>query len=206
MGNKEYARTNRSFGLTILRDRHVKISGSSIQFQFQGKSGQNHSIDLKDRRLVRIVKQCRDIPGYELFQYIDENGQRQTVDSGDVNAYLREITQQDFTAKDFCTWGGTVLAALTLKEIGAWESESGAKNNVVQAIKEVAGCLGNRPATCHKYYVHPAVLETYLDGNLLDRLRQELEAAAESPNGLKVEETAMMALLRQYLPKKRSEA
>lgn len=204
VGNKEYARANRSFGLTTLRDRHVKISGSSIQFQFRGKSGQNHTIDLKDRRLARIVKQCRDIPGYELFQYFDENGQRQTVDSGDVNAYLREITQQDFTAKDFRTWGGTVLAALTLNEIGAWESESGAKKNVVQAIKEVARCLGNRPATCRKYYVHPAVLETYLDGNLLDHLRQELEAAAESPNGLKVEETAMMALLRQYLAKKKS--
>ncbi|MCL4300358.1 MAG: DNA topoisomerase IB [Anaerolineae bacterium] len=204
VGNKEYARANRSFGLTTLRDRHVKISGSSIQFQFRGKSGQTHSIDLKDRRLARIVKQCRDIPGYELFQYIDENGQRQTVDSGDVNAYLREITGQDFTAKDFRTWGGTVLAALTLNEMGAWESESGAKKNVVQAIKEVAHCLGNRPATCRKYYVHPAVLETYLDGNLLDRLQQELEAAAESPNGLKVEETAMMALLRQYLAEKKS--
>jgi DNA topoisomerase-1 len=204
IGNKEYVRANRSFGLTTLRDRHVKISGSTIQFQFRGKSGQDHTIDLKDRRLARIVKQCRDIPGYELFQYIDENGQRQTVDSGDVNAYLREITQQDFTAKDFRTWGGTVLTALTLNEMGAGESESGTKKNVVQAIKEVARCLGNRPATCRKYYVHPAVLETYLDGNLLDRLRQELEAAAESPNGLKVEETAMMGLLRGYLAGKKN--
>jgi DNA topoisomerase I len=202
VGNKEYARTNQSFGLTTLRDQHVKISGSTLRFQFRGKSGQDHHIDLQDRHLAKIVKQCRDIPGYELFQYLDENGQRQTVDSGDVNAYLREITQQDFTAKDFRTWGGTVLAAMTLNELGPWESESESKKNVVQAVKEVANCLGNRPVTCRKYYIHPGVLDTYLDGTLLDKLQEQLEQAKESSNGLNVEETAMMAILRQYLAKK----
>jgi DNA topoisomerase I len=202
VGNKEYARTNQSFGLTTLRDQHVKISGSIIRFQFRGKSGQDHRIDLQDRRLAKIVKQCRDIPGYELFQYLDENGQRQTVDSGDVNAYLREITQQDFTAKDFRTWGGTVLAAMTLNELGPWESESESKKNIVQAVKEVANCLGNRPATCRKYYIHPGILDTYLDGTLLDKLQEQLEQAKKSSNGLNDEETAMMAILRQYLAKK----
>jgi DNA topoisomerase-1 len=206
VGNKEYARANGSFGLTTMRDQHVKISGSSVQFQFRGKSGQEHCIDLKDRRLARIVKQCRDIPGYELFQYFDENGQRQTIDSGDVNAYLREITQQDFTAKDFRTWGGTIRAAITLNEAGRGESESETKKNIVQAIKEVAHCLGNKPATCRKYYVHPAVLETYLAGTLLDKLRQELErAAAEPSNGLNCQETALMAILREYLAEERAE-
>lgn len=202
IGNKEYARTNSSFGLTTLRDHHVTISGSTIQFKFRGKSGQEHEIDVKDRRLAKIVKRCRDIPGYELFQYLDENGQRQTVDSDDVNAYLREITGQDFSAKDFRTWGGTVLAALLLQEMGVGESESGTKKNLVQVVKEVAQCLGNRPATCRKYYVHPAVLDTYLDGSLLDRLQQQFEAAAESNGSLNPEEKTMMGLLRQYLAEK----
>jgi DNA topoisomerase I len=202
VGNKEYARTNQSFGLTTLRDQHVKISGSTLRFQFRGKSGQDHRIDLQDRHLAKIVKQCRDIPGYELFQYLDENGQRQTVDSGDVNAYLREITQQEFTAKDFRTWGGTVLAAMTLNELGPCQSESESKKNIVQAVKEVARCLGNRPATCRKYYIHPGVLDSYLDGTLLDKLQEQLEQTKESSNGLNCEETAMMAILRQYLAKK----
>jgi len=202
IGNKEYARANGSFGLTTMRDRHVTISGSTIQFKFRGKSGQEHLIDVKDRRLAKIVRRCRDIPGYELFQYLDENGQRQTVESGDVNTYLREITGQDFSAKDFRTWGGTVLAVWVLREMGIGDSESGSKKNLVQAVKEVAHCLGNRPATCRKYYVHPAVLDTYLDGSLLDRLEQQLEAAAESNGSLNPEEKAMMGLLRQYLAEK----
>jgi DNA topoisomerase I len=205
VGNKEYARANGSFGLTTMRDQHVKISGSMIQFHFRGKSGHEHSIDLKDRHLAKIVKQCRDIPGYELFQYLDENGQRQTIDSGDVNAYLREMTQQDFTAKDFRTWGGTMLATLILKEIGPGESESSVKKNIVQTIKEVAKYLGNRPAICRKYYVHPAVLDAYLDGTLLDKLPQQFEeVAAESAHLLNGEETAMMEMLRQYLAEKES--
>jgi DNA topoisomerase I len=200
VGNKEYARANRSFGLTTLRDRHVKIFGSTIEFQFRGKSGQEHRIKLKDRRLARIVKQCREVPGYELFQYFDENGQRQKVTSGDVNTYLREITQQDFTAKDFRTWGGTILAAMTLNEMGRGGSESSAKKNVVQAIKKVSRCLGNKPATCRKYYVHPAVLDTYLDGTLLQKLNHHPpNQTAEAPQGLKGVEIALMAILHQYL-------
>lgn len=200
IGNKAYARANQSFGLTTLRDRHVKISGSTVRFQFRGKSGQQHEIDLTDRRLARIIKQCRDIPGYELFQYLDETGQRQTVDSGDVNAYLREITQQDFTAKDFRTWGGTLLACLALKELGPCESESHAKKNVVQVVKEVAQHLGNRPATCRKYYIHPTILDIYSAGTLLEVWQQHFEQSeAEAVCSLSQEERAMMAILRQNL-------
>jgi DNA topoisomerase-1 len=197
VGNKEYARANQSFGLTTLRDRHVDVSTSTIHFHFRGKSGQEHAFDLKDRRLAAIVKKCRDIPGYDLFQYLDEDGQRQTIGSGDVNDYLGEITGQEFTAKDFRTWGGTILAAMALYETGPYESETEAKKNIVQAIKEVAGCLGNRPATCRKYYVHPAVLDAYLDGTLFEKLQQALARAAGEPSaGLHPEETALMAILR----------
>ncbi|MCB0211509.1 MAG: DNA topoisomerase IB [Anaerolineae bacterium] len=196
IGNEEYVRENGSFGLTTMRDRHVEVKGSTIHFQFRGKSGQDHDIDLRDRRLARIVKKCRDIPGYELFQYIDEDGQKQTISSEDVNDYLREITEQEFTAKDFRTWGGTVLAALALKEMEPSESQSDAKKNIVQAIKEVAECLGNRPATCRKYYVHPAVLDSYLTGDLLDQLQPSAKAASEALAGLDDNENAVLHLLR----------
>jgi len=196
IGNKEYARSNRSFGLTTLRDRHVDISGSTMHFHFRGKSGQDHEIDLKDRRLAGIVKKCRDIPGYDLFQYVDEDGQRQGIDSGDVNDYLREITGQAFTAKDFRTWGGTLLAAMALYELGPYKSQTEAKANIVQAVKEAAACLGNRPATCRKYYIHPAVLDAYLDGTLFEKLQRVLVGAADAPiTGLHPEETALMAIL-----------
>jgi DNA topoisomerase-1 len=197
VGNKEYARANQSFGLTTLRDRHVDVTGSTIHFYFRGKSRQEHVIDLQDRRLARIIKKCRDIRGYDLFQYLDEDGQRQTVDSGDVNEYLGEITSQEFTAKDFRTWGGTLLATMALYEAGPHESESEAKNTIVRAIKEVAACLGNRPATCRKYYVHPAVLDAYLDGTLFEKLQRELARAAGVPTaGLHPEEAALMGILR----------
>jgi DNA topoisomerase-1 len=197
VGNKEYARANQSFGLTTLRDHHVDVYGSTIHFHFRGKSRQEHTIDLQDRRLAAIVKKCRDIPGYDLFQYLDEERQRQTISSGDVNDYLREITGEEFTAKDFRTWGGTLLAAMALYEAGPHESDSEAKENIVHAIKEVAGCLGNRPATCRKYYVHPAVLDAYLDGTLFEKLQRELaRAAGESYVGLYSEETALIEILR----------
>ncbi len=199
VGNREYARANKSFGLTTLRDRHVEIAGSRIRFHFNGKSGQEHRIEVGDRRLARIVKQCRDVPGYDLFQYFDEQGERQSIRSDDVNAYLRETTGQDFTAKDFRTWGGTVLAARELRQM--WPSEPAKrKKNLTQAICKVANRLGNRPATCRKYYVHPAVIEAYLDGSLTETLeRYEQLPAGRVPSGLTPEEAAVLALLQQWL-------
>ncbi|CAA9551888.1 Hypothetical protein PA2244 (similar to DNA topoisomerase IB, but possibly involved in glycosyl-transfer) [uncultured Synechococcales cyanobacterium] len=200
VGNEEYAKENRSFGLTTMRDRHVDISGSTIQFQFRGKSGKEHTIDLKDRRLAKIVKRCRDIPGYELFQYLDEQGQRQTIDSTDVNEYLREITGEDFTAKDFRTWSGTVFAAIALQEFEAFDSEAQAKKNIVRAIETVSERLGNTPSICRKCYVHPAVIDAYLDGTLAHTLEQRVEQEmAETLDELRPEETAVMAFLQQRL-------
>lgn len=168
IGNEEYARENSSFGLTTLRDRHVKVSGETVEFHFRGKSARMHDISVHDKRLARIVKQCRDLPGYELFQYVDEFGETHSIDSSDVNGYLHEITSQDFTAKDFRTWTGTVQTAIALSEIGPASSETEAKRNVVSAIKRTASLLGNRPATCRNYYVHPAVLDAYMEGALPD--------------------------------------
>ncbi|MBD2460915.1 DNA topoisomerase IB [Oscillatoria sp. FACHB-1407] len=200
VGNDEYAVKNSSFGLTTMRDDHVSFSGSQVKFQFRGKSGVEHDIELSDRRLAKIVKRCQDIPGHELFQYIDEDGQRQTIHSGDVNSYLRSITGEDFTAKDFRTWSGTVQAALELKDLGTASSQTEAKKNITQAIKNVAEKLGNRPATCRKYYVHPAVLEAYSEGTLIPLLEQWEDARVEeTPFGLRREEQAVLALLEQQL-------
>ncbi len=200
VGNPEYARDNKSFGLTTMRDRHVEIEGTKIRFHFKGKSHKEHTIDLKDRRLAAIVKRCRDIPGQELFQYLDEDGKRQSIDSADVNAYIHEITNQDFTAKDFRTWAGTVVAALALQEFGAFDTQAQAKKNIVQAIETASKRLGNTPAICRKCYVHPAVFEAYMDGTLLETLRQRAEQAlTESLRDLPPEETAVIALLQERL-------
>jgi DNA topoisomerase-1 len=193
VGNVEYVRENRSFGLTTLRDRHVNIEGASMRFHFRGKSGQEHEVTLQDRRLARIVKQCQDLPGYELFQYVDEAGERRAIDSADVNAYLREMTGQDFTAKDFRTWAGTVQSALALAEIGPYHSETEAKRNIVAAVKETASRLGNRPATCRNYYVHPAIIESYLDGTLL----QTMKPPANGSSDLLPDEECVLALIRK---------
>ena len=203
VGNAEYARSNRSFGLTTLRDRHVQVDGSTLRFEFRGKSGVRHSVDLRDRRLARIVKRCRDIPGYELFQYIDDAGQRQTIDSADVNDYLRAISGEDFTAKDFRTWAGTVLAALALQELETFDSQAQAKRNIVGAIQNVAERLGNTPSVCRKCYVHPAVIDADLEGTTLDTLRQrtEQELTGDLAN-LPPEEAAVLALLQQRLARK----
>jgi DNA topoisomerase I len=165
IGNDEYARTNRSFGLTTLRNGHVEISGARLRFSFRGKSGVEHEVDLRDGRLARIVKQCRDLPGYELFQYIDESGDRQSVGSEEVNAYLKAITGQDITSKDFRTWAGTVLAAELLCECGPCSCESEAKRKIVEAVRVVAGRLGNTVAVCRRCYIHPAVLDAYTTGS-----------------------------------------
>ena len=171
VGNEEYAKQNDSYGLTTLKDNHVKVSRTKLRFHFRGKSGQTQDIELNDPRLARIVKRCRDIPGYELFQYEDEDGSHCRIDSTDVNEYLRTITGDDFTAKDFRTWGGTGWAAMAFGELGPCESETAAKKAVVEVVKTVASKLGNRPATCRKYYVHPAVIEGYMDGTLFNILK-----------------------------------
>jgi DNA topoisomerase I len=163
VGNEEYARHNASYGLTTLRDRHVDVSGSVVRFEFKGKSGVRHAVDLRDRRLAKIIKDCQDLPGYELFQYVDESGSRCSIGSGDVNAYLREITGQDFTAKDFRTWAGTVLAAQALLRLPRCRTVTEAKKNVVQVVAQVAERLGNTRAVCRKCYIHPAVIDRYLD-------------------------------------------
>jgi DNA topoisomerase I len=166
VGNEEYARENQSYSLTTMRNRHVEINGSRLHFQFKGKSGKVHVHDLEDRRLAAIVKRSRDLPGYELFQYLDERGAHVPLESGMVNRYLRETTGEDITAKDFRTWHGTVYAAQQLGACGAASTKTEAKRNVVAATKAVAGRLGNRPATCRKHYIHPAVLELYEAGRL----------------------------------------
>jgi DNA topoisomerase-1 len=166
VGNDEYARQNRSFGLTTMRDSHVKVSGSRVRFLFRGKSGVQHELELNDRRLARIVKQCRDLPGQELFQYLDDAGRVVDVGSDDVNAYLKSITGTDFTSKDFRTWAGTVLAATLLCECEPCASATAGKKAVTRAIDEVARRLGNTRAVCRKCYVHPAVIDAYLDGTI----------------------------------------
>src|SRR2546430_3225228 len=164
VGNDENARENRSFGLTTLRGRHVQIEGSKLHFSFRGKSGVNHQVAITDRRLARIVQQCQDLPGQELFQYVDARGKRQTISSDDVNAYLRETTGRDITAKDFRTWAGTMLAAKELCALGPPTSRREAERNVVRAIDAVADRLGNTRAVSRKYYVHPALVHAYLRG------------------------------------------
>ena len=200
VGNEEYARTNRSYGLTTMRNRHVRIDGSRVAFRFQGKSGQRHDIDLRDRRLARVVKRCQELPGQQLFGYLDEDGVPREIDSDDVNGYLRETTGEDFTAKDFRTWAGTVLAATALRAFEAVDSDAGAKKNVVQAIEGVAKRLGNTPAVCRRCYVHPGVIESYVDGTLAEVLKQrtEDEIAGSLPD-LSAEEAAVLTLLQQRL-------
>jgi DNA topoisomerase-1 len=200
IGNEEYAKANGSFGLTTMRDRHVDISGSTMRFEFRGKAGKKHSIEVHDRRLARVVKRCQDIPGYELFQYVDDEGERRTIDSEDVNAYIREISGQDFTAKDFRTWTGTVLAALALEEDEAVDSDAEAKHNIVQAIESVAKHLGNTPAVCRKCYVHPAVLDAYMEGATLRTLRDQVtRELTDTLRELRPEEAAVMVLLQRRL-------
>src|SRR6476659_521589 len=200
VGNEEYARQNASFGLTTMQDRHVDVSGATLTFEFRGKSGISHSIDLTDRRLAKIVKRSQDLPGYELFQYLDEQGTRRSVDSADVNAYLKEISGEEFTAKDFRTWAGTVLAARALQEFQTFDSQAQAKRNVVQAIESVAKRLGNTKAVCRKCYIHPAVINLYMDGSLLQTLTRSVKRElTRSLHGLPAEEAAVLTLLQHRL-------
>jgi DNA topoisomerase-1 len=195
VGNEEYARENHSYGLTTMRNRHVNVDGSTVTFKFQGKSGIKHTVDLTDRRLANIIRRCQDIPGYELFQYEDSEGHH-SIDSADVNEYLREISSEDFTAKDFRTWAGTVLACAALRQLEAFDSETQAKKNVVQAIDAVAERLGNTRSVCRKCYVHPAVLDSYLSGTMAKTLEKlaKIESNGSSA-ALREEECVLMHLL-----------
>jgi DNA topoisomerase-1 len=196
VGNDEYAKANKSFGLTTLRDQHVEVKGSTLKFEFRGKSGKRHTVDISDRRLARIVKQCKDLPGQELFQYIDDQGHTQDVNSTDVNAYMREIAGTDFTAKDFRTWFGTVLATTALREWRAADTMAAAKKNVVRAIEAVAGVLGNTPAVCRKSYIHPAILECYMGRSMDAKLSRSLPASVKRvASKLRSDEVAALRIL-----------
>jgi len=204
IGNKEYAQENKSFGLTTLRNRHVEVKGAKLRFRFRGKSGQEHDVDTEDRRVARIIRKLQELPGQEIFQYLDEDDERRRITSDDVNQYLREITGEEFTAKDFRTWAGTVMAAMALQAQEPFENKSQAKKNVKAAIGAVARVLGNTPAVCRKCYVHPAIFETYLDGNLIEGLKRQTEKTLENSLGkLRSEEAAVLAFLREKLAHKR---
>lgn len=200
VGNDEYARDNHSYGLTTIRNGHAAVRGSKIHFDFRGKSGVEHEIGVDDPRLARIVRRCQDLPGQELFAYEGDDGQVHDVGSSDVNDYLREITGQDFTAKDFRTWAGTALAAQALKEFEDFDSQAAAKRNITRAIERVAGRLGNTQAVCRKCYVHPAVIDAYLDRSLAATIKQraagELRGRLAQLSG---EEAAVLALLERRM-------
>ena len=191
VGNEEYAKQNGSFGLTTLRDRHVDISGVTMHFHFKGKSGVKADIELQDKRLAKVLRQCQDLPGQDLFQFVDDGGVQHTIGSADVNDYLRDATGQDFTAKDFRTWNGTVQAAAALGAMLVFQSMAEAKRNVVGAIAEVAKRLNNTSAVCRKCYIHPSVIEAYLSGTFADAGRKP----AKSIRGLKAEENSVLRLL-----------
>ena len=200
VGNDEYAKTNDSFGLTTMHDEHVDIQGNSVDFHFRGKSGVEHAVRIRDRRMAAVVRRCQELPGQTLFQYLDDAGDPHTIDSGDVNAYLREITGEDFTAKDFRTWAGTVLAAQALQEFGAVDSEAEAKQNILRAVEAVAARLGNTRTICRKCYVHPAVLDAYTDGSMLEAAKQRAEdELVEDLSALPAEEAAVLVLLQRRL-------
>ena len=203
VGNDEYARENRSYGLTTLRRRHVKVEGDRLRFSFRGKSGVEHSISVADPRLAKIIQRCQDLPGEELFQYLDAQGKRQAVSSDDVNAYLREVSGRDVTAKDFRTWGGTMLAAVELRAMGAPASRREADRNVIRAIDAVAERLGNTRAVCRKYYVHPAVLHAYYLGQTAPQPPAGAPAAKRRGRGggaLRRDEVAVLQFLQERVP------
>jgi DNA topoisomerase-1 len=201
IGNQQYAAENQTYGLTTLHGEHAEVAGSTIRFQFRGKAGKEHRVDVRDRRLAQIIRQCQALPGQELFQYLDDDGEPQPITSEDVNEYLRAISGQDFTAKDFRTWAGTLVAACTLKAIGRADTAGEAKKQIVQAIKTTAEHLGNTPAICRKCYIHPAVLSAFLDGSLLlEQEPQSEQAPAEALSALRQEERDVLQFLRQFTP------
>ena len=199
VGSDEYARKNRSFGLSTMRTRHVEVTGAAIRFAFRGKGGKDHEIGMRDRRLARLVKQVQELPGQELFQYLDADGRRQGLSSDDVNEYLREITGEPFTAKDFRTWAGTVAASLALNEFLEVDDEAGRKKAIVEAIESVAEQLGNTPAVCRACYVHPELLGAYLDGTMVEALSERARGVGRGAHALRPEEAAVLGLLQARL-------
>lgn len=199
VGNEDYARDNKSYGLTTLRENHIDVRGQELRFRFKGKSGKDWNLKLSDRRIAKVVRQCQDLPGQHLFQYVDEEDERRVVTSADVNDYLREISGQDVSAKDFRTWAGTVLAALALREFEAFDSQTLAKKNIKAAIQRVAERLGNTPTICRKCYLHPEIVTTYLDGKLAEELERKAEKEFENLSALQPEEAAVLALIRRRL-------
>jgi DNA topoisomerase I len=198
VGNEEYRRQNNSFGLATLRSRHVNVSGATIRFEFRGKSGVQHALDLTNRRLAIIIKQCQELPGQELFQYIGEDGQRSTIDSADVNEYLRQIAGDGFSSKDFRTWAGTVCAARQLAQFESSPTQAARKKNIQRAIESVAKELGNTKAVCRKCYIHPGLIEAYTDGSLSQLVnRQARKRPTITSHGLTPEEAAVLALLKR---------
>jgi DNA topoisomerase I len=200
VGSDEYARDNNSYGLTTLRGRHVEVSGTTLRFNFKGKSGKIWNLSLRDRRIAKVVRNCQDLPGQDLFQYIDDEGQTRDVTSADVNAYLREVSEEDITAKDFRTWHGTVLAAMALQEFEKFDSQAGAKRNVRDAIQAVAARLGNTPTICRKCYIHPEIFACYAEGSLLLQVKKQVETELRNDLAtLKPEEAAVLTLLQARL-------
>ncbi|CAN5377040.1 DNA topoisomerase IB [soil metagenome] len=207
VGNEEYARQNHSYGLTTLEDKHARVRGRKVKFEFRGKSSKQHEIDLEDPRLARIVKECQDLPGEQLFQYQDGDGNVVDVNSGDVNEYLRAIAGEEFTAKDFRTWAGTVLAARALSMLEEIDSDAARKKNLVRAVEAVAQRLGNTTAVCRKCYIHPEVINAYMDGSLAAMLGKRAgKELARSMHSLSPEEAAVLALLQQTLSRARPRA
>ena len=202
VGSDEYARDNGSFGLTTLRRRHVEVSGAKLRFEFRGKSGVAHAVSVTDRRIVRIVQQCHDLRGWELFKYVDDDGRKQTVEAEDVNAFLRELAGRDVTAKDFRTWAGTMLAAEALRACGPARTKKEAEKNVVQAVDTVAARLGNTRTVCRKYYIHPALIAAYLEGDVLPpQAKREGKREPSSGATLRRHEGEVLAFLKGRLEK-----
>ena len=203
VGNADYAKQNKSYGLTTLNDRHVAVDGGELKFRFKGKSGKQWNLKIKDRRVAKIVKASQDLPGQHLFQYLDDAGEQREVTSGDVNAYLKEIAGHQITAKDFRTWTGTVLAALALAEFEKFDSAAAAKKNVKTAIERVSARLGNTPAVCRKCYIHPEVLDSYMDDALVLEIKHEVERElADDVAALRPEEALVLAFLQKRLGEK----
>jgi len=197
VGNESYKKLYGSYGLTTMQDKHVKIEGTNINFEFKGKKGVYHKIDLQSKKLARLVKQCRDIPGKELFQYYNNEGQRCTIDSGDVNAYLKQITGEDFTAKDFRTWAGSVSSLYAFKEAGEYENQTQCKKNIISVLDEVAITLGNTRTVCKKYYVHPTVIKSYEEGTLFKYIQDLDEDKDVRASELNTAEKALLEILEK---------
>ncbi|MES1938353.1 DNA topoisomerase IB [Salinisphaera hydrothermalis] len=198
-GNERYAQENHSYGLTTMRSKHLSIDGNTLVFDYRGKSGQEQHREIEDKRLARVVAELDDLPGYEIFKYYDDDGQRVHVDSADLNDYIHEIMGEAFSAKDFRTWAGTSLAALALDELGVSNDQKAGQKNIVEAVKRVAERLGNTPAIARASYIHPRVIESYLDGRTLSHFRQLVEAELEDGDLTGPEERAVLRLLEARL-------